>query len=122
MPHRSDCQIYARLRDEVDSAVSQILLQHSLRPQQLRSQNKALIPQIKVSELFVLRRFSHLSSPLLPEVHRADCNEVLVHSPPTPPNSVASSYPTDGEQPHVRSDSPTSHSLEHEVKYQAVEI
>jgi hypothetical protein len=98
----------------------QILLQQSLRSQQLRSQDENLIAQIKASELFILRHFSHLSSPLLPKVHRVDYDEVLVRSPLTPPDSVALSYPTDGEQAYIRSDSPTPHSFEHEMKDQAV--
>jgi hypothetical protein len=58
-------QIYARLCDNVATAVSQILLQKSLKPQQLRSQNETLIAQIKASELLVLRHLNHPSPPSL---------------------------------------------------------
>jgi hypothetical protein len=100
--------------------VSQILLQQSLRPQQLRSQNETLIAQIKASELFVLRRLNHISPPLLPEVHRVDYDEVLSHSPLTPPNSLSLGYSTYGDQPHIGSEPPTTHSFEHEAKEQAL--
>jgi hypothetical protein len=64
--------------------MSQILLQKSLNPQQLRSQNETLIAQIKASKLFVLRYLNHPSPPSVPGVQD---QSYIQSSPPIPPSS-----------------------------------
>jgi len=91
--------------------VSQVLLQRSLRPQQLRSQNENLIGQIRASELFVLRHFNHLSPPSLPEAQRIDHDDEPTYPPFTPLN--------EGE-PHGRSTPSTPPFSESDVQEQAV--
>jgi len=62
----------------------------------------------------VLRHFNHPLSSSLAEVQRA------IHSPFTPPDSVALSHPTCEDQAHIRSDPPTPRFSEPEAKEQAV--
>src|SRR5947207_10132459 len=72
--------------------MSQILLQKSLNPQQLRSQNETLIAQIKASELFVLHHLNHPSPPSVPGAQGIDCDHELAHPPSTLFNLMAPGY------------------------------
>ena len=112
-------QIYTYLRNNVAIAVSQILLQKSLNPQQLRSRNETLIAQIKASELFILRRLKHSSSPSLPGAREIDCDRKLVYPPSTPFNPIAPGYPAYGDQPYIQFSPPTPPS-ENDVQDQPV--
>jgi hypothetical protein len=100
--------------------VSQILLQNSLSPQQLRSQNESLTAQIKASELFVLRRLKHSSPRSLPSAREIDCDHDLAHRPSTPFNPTAPGYPAYGDQPYIQSSPPTAPSSENDVQDQPV--
>jgi hypothetical protein len=100
--------------------VSQILLQNSLSPQQLQSQNESLIAQIKASELFVLRHLKHSSPRSLPSAREIDCDHDLAHPPSTPFNTTAPGYPAYGDQPYIQSSPPTTPSSENDVQDQPV--
>jgi hypothetical protein len=90
--------------------MSQILLQKSLNPQQLRSQNETLIAQIKASELFVLHNLNHSSLPSVPGAQGIDCDHELAHPPSTLFNLMAPGDP----------DSPTPLFSENDVQEQQV--
>lgn len=81
-----------------------------LNSQQLRSQNKTLIIQIKASELFILHNFNHSSLPSIPGAQGIDCDHELIRPPSTLFNLMA---PGD-------SDSPTPLFSENDVQEQQV--
>lgn len=97
--------------------MSQILLQRSLRPQQLRNQNENLISRIKASELFALRHFNHLS-PL--KAQRTDHDDEPTYPPSTPLNATAQGCLVHEGEPHGRSTPPTPPFSESGAQEQAV--
>jgi len=101
--------------------VSQILLQQLLRLQQFRSLNETLITQIKACELFVLRRFNHLSPPLLPEAPRTEyCNDEPACPSFAPSIATAPGCLVYEGQPYVRSNPPTPPFSKSDTQEQAV--